>query len=86
MLNYLAFYTGLFLISWVLTYFLYRYAKSLQLIAAADERSSHKGDTATGGGLALAISFLLVAWLGCKYQFISYDLFIAIAGGGGCSR
>jgi Fuc2NAc and GlcNAc transferase len=83
MLNSLAFYTGLFLISWVLTFFLYRYAKSLQLIAAADERSSHEGDTATGGGLALASTFILATWLGCQYQFISYDLFIAIAGGGG---
>lgn len=82
MLNQVAFYIGLFLTSWILTFLLYRYAKPLHLVAVADERSSHEGNIATGGGLAFALSFLLVSWLGFQREFVSPNLFIALVGGG----
>jgi Fuc2NAc and GlcNAc transferase len=82
MLDNIPFYIGLFLTSWVLTFLLYRYASALRLMATADERSSHEGNIATGGGLALAVSFLLIAWLGYERQLLSLDLLMALVGGG----
>lgn len=82
MFNHVAFYTILTFITFSLTLFICRYAKWFHLVAVADERSSHQGDIATGGGLAIAIVFLVVTWLGFKNNFISFDLFIALIGGG----
>lgn len=78
----LVFYIALFLATFTLTFLLYRYARLLRLVASADERSSHEGNIATGGGLAIAISFLGVTWIGFKSHFISFELFIALMGGG----
>lgn len=82
MLNHVAFYPIIFLITFSLTLFIYRYAKWLHLLAIADARSSHQGNIATGGGLAIAISFLGVIWLGFSARFISFELFISLLGGG----
>lgn len=77
----MTFYMGLFLASWIFTFLLYRYAKPLRLVAIADERSSHEGNIATGGGLAFSLGFLLVNGLGFKQGLISLDLFMALIGG-----
>lgn len=81
MLSYIAFYLALFLMTLSLTFLIYRYAKVMHLIAIPEDRSSHADNTATGGGLALAVGFLLVIWLGFKQQFISPDLCSVLLGG-----
>jgi Fuc2NAc and GlcNAc transferase len=78
----ITFYPALFFINFILTFFIYRYAERLGLISLADERSLHEGKTPTGGGLVIAASFLLVAWLGFENCLVSPKLFITLIGGG----
>lgn len=80
--NNLLFYSVLFAVTFGLTFLIYRYAKLLHLVAIADERSSHEGNVATGGGLAIVISFLGATWIGFYSHLISLELFIALIGGG----
>jgi Fuc2NAc and GlcNAc transferase len=81
MLNPVVFHLILFLGTFALTGLICRYASVFHLVAIADERSSHAGNIATGGGLALALSFLLVLWRGFNQHFISFDLFVSLIGG-----
>jgi UDP-N-acetylmuramyl pentapeptide phosphotransferase/UDP-N-acetylglucosamine-1-phosphate transferase len=78
----LIFYFVLFLATSGLTFCIYRYANALRLIAIEDERSSHQGIVATGGGLAIAASFLFVMGLGFYQQRFPVAFFKALLGGG----
>lgn len=82
LLNPIVFHLVLFLGTFTLTGLICRYAKIFHLVAVADERSSHAENTATGGGLALASSFLLILWVGFNKHLLSFDLSVALIGGG----
>lgn len=60
-------YGGLFVLSFVLTYFIKNYAIKKSLLAEVNERSSHSVPTPHGGGLAIAFTW----FLGISYLFFT---------------
>jgi len=63
-------YIVLLLISFTLTYFIKEYAIKKSLIATVNERSSHTVPTPHGGGIAIAVTWLI----GLLYLFFSNEI------------
>ncbi|MBU1990841.1 glycosyltransferase family 4 protein [bacterium] len=63
-------YLGLFLLSFILTYLIKKYALKKSLVAKVTDRSSHTSPTPHGGGIALAFSW----FLGISYLFYMSDI------------
>lgn len=74
---------SVFLVSWVLTLTLRRYASAKKLIDVPNERSSHSIPTPRGGGVAIVFAFLIalpgLTFLGLMRPELMYGLL----GGGG---
>ena len=77
-------YSGLiFIIAWILTGRVYRYAVSEQILDHPNDRSLHSDPTPRGGGVSISIVVLLttivVWWLG----YLETPVFTGFIGGGG---
>ncbi|WP_159811543.1 glycosyltransferase family 4 protein [Pseudomonas sp. 18058] len=73
---------AIFIISWVGTYVLRRYALSKSLIDVPNERSSHTVPTPRGGGVATIISFLLALPVLNGLGLIADDIAYSLLGAG----
>src|SRR6476619_613609 len=69
------------ILSWLLASRVRLYALD-RLLDIPNERSSHSSPTPRGGGLAIAVTTLGGIILAAMWQWISWDLAIALAGGG----
>src|SRR5512132_2212185 len=69
------------ILSWLLASRVRLYALD-RLLDIPNERSSHKSPTPRGGGLAIAVTTLGGIILAAMWKWISWDLAIALSGGG----
>ena len=69
------------ILSWLLASRVRLYALD-RLLDIPNERSSHKSPTPRGGGLAIAVTVLGGIILAAMWRWISWDLAIALSGGG----
>jgi len=72
-----------FVVSWVLTGFLRRYALAKNLIDIPNERSSHSLPTPRGGGVAIVLSFLAMLLVLNRVGWLSNPSYLALLGAGG---
>ncbi len=63
-------YLFLFILSFILTYFIKKYAIKKLLVAEVNERSSHMTPTPHGGGIAIAVTW----FVGLSYLFYINDI------------
>ena len=70
------------LLSWVLTACMRRYALKSRLLDVPNERSSHGVPTPRGGGVAIVLSFLLIAVLLGQADLLAPRLLAAVLGSG----
>ena len=68
--------------SWLLTAMVRRYALHSQLLDLPNERSSHTVPTPRGGGVAIVVSFLVLAFVMGLLGLIEQRLMVAAIGGG----
>lgn len=73
-----------FMITFCLTGLLLRYAPTLNLIDIPNKRSSHTTPKARGGGIAIAVAFLVALFFLLQYNMLSFHLFVAVVGAGIC--
>ena len=72
-----------FLLSWMLTALMRRYALSVELLDHPNERSSHSVPTPRGGGMAIVLSFLALSGGLAGFGLASPVLLAALLGSGG---
>ena len=70
------------LLSWVLTACMRRYALKSRLLDVPNERSSHAIPTPRGGGVAVVVSFLLIAVVLGQADLLAPRLLAAVLGSG----
>ncbi|SFH29241.1 glycosyltransferase family 4 protein [Pseudomonas sp. NFACC45] len=73
---------ALFVLSYVLTAILRRYALSRSLLDVPNDRSSHSVSTPRGGGVAIVLTFLLALMVLFTGDLIARTTFSAMAGAG----
>lgn len=71
------------ILSSLMTAWMRRYALSARLLDHPNERSSHSIATPRGGGVAIVLSFLVIAGAMAWLRVIEPDLLMALAGSGG---
>lgn len=71
-----------FIVTFILTWFLRRYALASSLMDIPNERSSHSVPTPRGGGVAIVISFLAVLLFMGSTQWLAWPFVIGIVGAG----
>lgn len=76
------FLVAVFVVSWVLTLVLRRYALAKSLMDIPNERSSHSIPTPRGGGVAIVVSFLLALPLLASLDLISLPALVGLLGSG----
>lgn len=76
------FLVAVFVVSWVLTLVLRRYALAKSLMDIPNERSSHSIPTPRGGGVAIVVSFLLALPLLASLDLISLPVLVGLFGSG----
>lgn len=74
---------SVFLVSWILTLTLRRYASAKKLIDVPNERSSHSIPTPRGGGVAIVFAFLVALPGMSLFGLLSPELMYGLLGGGG---
>lgn len=72
-----------FMASFILTYWVKRYAMAQGLHVEPSSRSSHVNITPHGGGLAIVLSFITAVLVGYSFGFFDLDIVLSIAVGGG---
>jgi len=73
---------AVFVVSWVLTLVLRRYALAKSLMDIPNERSSHSVPTPRGGGVAIVVAFTLVLPVLTALGLLSAPVLIALLGSG----
>ncbi|MFT0212582.1 glycosyltransferase family 4 protein [Pseudomonas sp. F1_0610] len=73
---------GLFLAGYLGTYGLRRLALAKSIIDIPNERSSHTVATPRGGGVAIVLSFIGALFVLFLFDFLLFNLFIALLGAG----
>lgn len=73
---------GLFLAGYLGTYGLRRLALAKSIIDIPNERSSHTVATPRGGGVAIVLSFIGALFVLFLFEFLLFNLFIALLGAG----
>ncbi|AZD81018.1 MraY family glycosyltransferase [Pseudomonas chlororaphis] len=74
---------GVFGASWLLTFYLRRYALRNSLVDIPNARSSHSIPTPRGGGVSIVVSFLVALWVCVLFGVISWGVFVGLFGAGG---
>lgn len=74
---------SVFLVSWILTLTLRRYASAKKLMDVPNERSSHSIPTPRGGGVAIVFAFLVALPGLSLFGLLSPELMYGLLGGGG---
>ena len=69
-----------FIFSFVLTYYVRRFALKNNIIDTPNERSSHSNPTPRGGGLAIVLSFYFAVMAFFFLGYIETDIFYALLG------
>ena len=73
---------GVFVASWLLTYYLRRYALRNSLVDIPNARSSHSIPTPRGGGVSIVVSFLGALWVCAVFEIVSWGAFAGLFGAG----
>jgi Fuc2NAc and GlcNAc transferase len=73
----------IFLLAFVGTFLIRRFAVRLKLIDLPNDRSSHREPTPRGGGIAIAVMFVAATWLLGRLGYLSQALSSVLTLGGG---
>jgi Fuc2NAc and GlcNAc transferase len=73
---------SVFVASWLLTFYLRRYALRNSLVDIPNARSSHSIPTPRGGGVSIVVSFLVALWVCVLTGVISWNVFAGLFGAG----
>lgn len=76
------FFLTIFFLSWLFTWFVYRYALRRNLFVLPNERSSHTVPTPRGGGIGIALALLGAMSTLWFFDIIPPELAVAFIGGG----
>lgn len=69
---------AVFILSWVLTWGIYRLALAKKILDIPNERSSHQQPTPRGGGLAFVIGFLVTLPLLTYFSYLSWPICVSL--------
>lgn len=72
-----------FLASFIVTYWVKRYAIAWGLQSVPNARSSHETTTPHGGGISIVLSFITSVLVGYHFDFFSFDIVVSICVCGG---